>query len=250
METELSGVIVPLATPFDTAGEIDESAYRQQIRFMLKKNVHGLCVGGSTGEGYALGIDELRRLTAWAVDEANGRVPVVAGVIATSTRDAILRARAVADLGVTALQITPTFYVFKASDEDSFRHFKAISEAVSLPIIIYNVIRTNELGAELLVRIMSEIPAVVGVKQSQGDIKLAADLLIMAPKGKRVYAALFRLRSRGARHDLGRGHRRSRSLRNSVECSASRRPQESSIDSQKVACFLQQHASYQPACVR
>ena len=157
---------------------------------MLKKNVHGLCVGGSTGEGFALAIDELRRLTAVAVEEANGRVPVVAGVIATSTRDAILRARAVADLGVAALQITPTFYVFKASDEDSFRYYKAISEAVPLPIIIYNVIRTNELGAELLVRIMSEIPAVVGVKQSQGDIKLAADLLIMAPKGKRVYAAI------------------------------------------------------------
>ena len=76
METELSGVIVPLATPFDTAGEIDESAYRQQIRFMLKKNVHGLCVGGSTGEGYALGIDELRRLTAWALPQAAKGVAV------------------------------------------------------------------------------------------------------------------------------------------------------------------------------
>jgi 4-hydroxy-tetrahydrodipicolinate synthase len=190
METKLSGVIVPLATPFDESGEIDEAAFRQQIRFMLKKNVHGLCVGGSTGEGYALGIDELHRLTAVAVEEANGRVPVLAGVIATSTRDAILRCQAVADLGVAALQITPTFYVFKASDEDSFRHFKAISEAVPLPIIIYNVIRTNELGADLLVRITSEIPAVVGVKQSQGDIKLAADLLIMLPPGKRVYAAI------------------------------------------------------------
>jgi 4-hydroxy-tetrahydrodipicolinate synthase len=190
MEIKLAGVIPALVTPFDEAGQIDERAFRQQIRFMLEKKVHGFCVGGSTGEGHALAIDEVRRLTAVAMEETNGRVPVVTGIIATSTRDAILRAQAVGDLGVAALQITPTFYVFKADEDDTFRHFKAISEAVPLPIIIYNVIRTNELSAELLVRIMSEIPGVAGVKQSQGNIKLMADLLIMVPPGKRVYAAI------------------------------------------------------------
>jgi 4-hydroxy-tetrahydrodipicolinate synthase len=190
MEIKLAGVIPALVTPFDEAGEIDEPAFRQQIRFMLTKNVHGFCVGGSTGEGHTLTIDEARRLTAIAMEEANGRVPVVAGIISNSTRDAILRAKAVADLGVAALQITPTFYVFKAEEDDTFRHFKAISEAVPLPIIIYNVIRTNELSAELLVRLMSEIPGIAAVKQSQGNIKMTADLLLMAPPGKRVYAAI------------------------------------------------------------
>jgi 4-hydroxy-tetrahydrodipicolinate synthase len=187
---ELTGIIPALVTPFDEAGEIDEAAFRGQIRFMLAKKVQGICVGGSTGEGYALEVDELRRLSAVAVEEVAGRLPVVSGIIATSTREAIRRARAVADLGVAALQITPTFYVFKADDEDTFRHFKAISDAVPLPIIIYNVIRWNELSAELLVRLMCEIPGIMGIKQSQGNIKLAADLLLAAPPGKRIYAAI------------------------------------------------------------
>jgi 4-hydroxy-tetrahydrodipicolinate synthase len=190
MDVAPAGVIPALASPFDEAGEIDEAAFLRQIRFMLGKQVHGFCVGGSTGEGYALEVDELRRLTALAIEEVAGRVPVVAGIIANSTREAIRRARAVADLGVAAVQITPTFYVFKADENDTFRHFKAISEAVPLPIIIYNVIRVNELSAELLVRLMSEIPSIIGVKQSQGNIKMVADLLIMLPPGKRVYAAI------------------------------------------------------------
>jgi 4-hydroxy-tetrahydrodipicolinate synthase len=96
VKTRLKGVIPALPTPFDADGEIDEAAFGGVVRFMLGKGVHGMCVGGPTGEGHTLEKDEFRRLNAIAMEEVQGRVPVVAGIIANSTREVIARARAVA----------------------------------------------------------------------------------------------------------------------------------------------------------
>jgi 4-hydroxy-tetrahydrodipicolinate synthase len=188
--SRLSGIIPPLVTPFTESGEIDEKAFRGQIRFMLQKGVHGICIGGSTGEGHTLSRDELRRLVALASEEAAGKLPVLAGVIVNSTRDAIAKAAAVREFGVAALQVTPVHYLFKPDDDATFAHFKTITGAIDIPVVIYNVIPWNSLRPEFLVRIMAELPGVVGVKQSQGDLKLLADLLITAPKDKVILTAV------------------------------------------------------------
>ncbi|MCV4566438.1 dihydrodipicolinate synthase family protein, partial [Escherichia coli] len=91
--TKLHGIIPPMTTPFDAEGEIDERLFRAQVRFFLRQGVHGGCVGGSTGEGHALTREEFRALMRWTAEEVAGRVPLVAGIIANSTREAILRAR-------------------------------------------------------------------------------------------------------------------------------------------------------------
>jgi 4-hydroxy-tetrahydrodipicolinate synthase len=92
MPAKITGVIPPLTTPFDQNGDIDEKAFRRQVKFLLDKGVHGVCVGGSTGEGHTLTADEFRRLIVACAEELNGKVPLVAGIIANSTREAIARA--------------------------------------------------------------------------------------------------------------------------------------------------------------
>lgn len=188
--SDLSGIMPPMVTPFDESEEIDEGALRVQVKFMLDRKVHGLVSGGSAGEGFTLSTDELRRIVAITCEEVGGRVPVVAGIIVDSTRQAIESARAVADLGVAALQITPVHYIYKPDDESTFDHFRAVADEVGIPILIYNVIPWNYVSTELLLRMMREIPLVVGVKQSAGDLKTLADLIIYAQPEDRILAAI------------------------------------------------------------
>ena len=130
MPAKITGIVPPIPTPFDENGEINEKAFRRQVKFFLDKGVHGVCVGGSTGEGHTLTSEEFRRLIEICAEEVNGKVPLVAGIIANSTREAIARARAVEHVNVAALQITPVHYVFKPDDDATFGHFKTLSESV------------------------------------------------------------------------------------------------------------------------
>ena len=152
--------------------------------------VHGRAVGGSTGEGHTLSTKEATRLVRVAMAEAKGRVPVVAGIIVDSTQQAIERAEAVADLGPAALQITPVHYLFRPDDNHMLEHFRTVGKATKIPILIYNVIPWSYLSPALLIRILKEVPQVVGVKQSAGDMKLLADLLLGAPSGSRIMTAV------------------------------------------------------------
>lgn len=187
---DLFGIIPPMTTPFTARGEIDEAAFRVQTRFMLEAGAHGLAVGGSTGEGQTLSTAESTRLVEVAIEEAAGRVPVIAGIIVDSTREAIERSRALADLPVAALQITPVHYLFRPDDAHMLTHFRQVAVAARRPIIIYNVVPWSYLGPGLLARIMKDVPGVIGVKQSAGDLKLLADLLLAAPPGARIFSAI------------------------------------------------------------
>jgi len=186
----IRGIVPPMTTPFSAAGAIEEAAFRAEARFLLDAGVHGLAVAGSTGEGHALSTGEVCRLTAIAVEEADGRVPVVAGIIVDSTAQAIERGRAAADAGAAALQVTPVHYLFRPDDAHMKEHFREMADAVASPIIIYNVVPWTYLSPELLVEIMTDIPGVVGVKQSAGDLKLFADLMATAPEGSRIMSAV------------------------------------------------------------
>ncbi len=187
---EITGIIAPMTTPFTRKGEVDEAAFRKQVNFLIGAGVHGLAVGGSTGEGHALSTKEVTRLVRIALAEAKGRVPVVAGIIVDSTRQAIERAEAVSDLGPAALQITPVHYLFRPDDAHMLEHFRTVGKATKIPILIYNVIPWSYLSPALLIRILKEVPQVVGVKQSAGDMKLLADLLLGAPNGSRIMTAV------------------------------------------------------------
>ena len=190
MSKKLSGVIPPMTTPFREDGEMSLDAVKAQVDFLVTCGSHGLAAGGSTGEGHTLDVAEYRDLMQATVDAAAGRVPVVAGIIVDSTRDAVRRGKAVRDLGVAALQVTPVHYLFKPDDDAMVRHFRTMADEAGVPIIIYNVVPWSYLSPALLVRIMTEVPLVVGVKQSAGDLKLFADLMLTAPKDKLIFSAV------------------------------------------------------------
>jgi len=190
MNTDLTGIIPPIVTPFTEEGEVDEQAFRGVVRYMVKKKVHGICVGGSSGEGHTYTAEEFKRLMEIACEEVSGAIPVVAGIIVNSTRDAIARAKSIEHLKIDALQVTPVHYVFKPGDDATYSHFKALTEGTKIPVIIYNVVPWNYLSPALLLRIMRDMPGVIGVKQSAGDVKLTADLMIDLPPGKKVYTAV------------------------------------------------------------
>lgn len=206
MNRTISGIVPPITTPFDASGDVDEATLRAEVRYLIETaKVHGLAVCGSTGEGHTLTTDETRRITAAAVEEAAGRVPIITGIIADSTRAAIERGRAVADLGVAALQVTPVHYLFRPDDDATQRHFAALAESTGLPILIYNVVPWAYLSPPLLARILTEVEGVVGVKQSAGDLKLLADLLLMVGDRSIILSAVdallypsFALRAHGA----------------------------------------------------
>lgn len=184
------GIIPPTTTPFDTNGEIVYDDLAPQIEWMIESGVHGICVGGSSAEGHTLEMGELKRLLELSRDTLVGRVPLIAGIIINSTRQAIDRSIMARDAGAEALQVTPPHYVFKPSDDALVEHFRAISEASGLPVLIYNVVPWCYLGPALLKRIMEEVPGVIGVKQSNSDLKLTADLMLDLPKDKLVFTAV------------------------------------------------------------
>ena len=122
MHERIFGIVPPMTTPFRPDDTLDEDALRAETRYLVDTaRVHGLAVGGSTGEGHAMTGDEVRRATAIVVEAARGRVPVITGIITDSTASAIERGRAVRDLGVTALQVTPVHYLFRPDDDAMLR---------------------------------------------------------------------------------------------------------------------------------
>jgi 4-hydroxy-tetrahydrodipicolinate synthase len=175
----ISGIVPPVTTPFDDRERVHEPFLRAEIRHLVgRAGVHGLAVGGSTGEGHALSIDELRSAVGVAVEEVGGRVPVVAGIIVDSTQQAIERGRALADLDVAALQVTPVHYLFRPDDEMMVRHFASVADQVGVPVIVYNVVPWAYCSPCLLARMIRDVDGVIGVKQSASDLKLLADLLL------------------------------------------------------------------------
>lgn len=190
-ELNLRGIMPPMITPFDQNEELDEAALRADIRYMIDEaNVHGIVVGGSTGEGHTLTTDEARRLVGITTDEVAGQLPVIAGVIVDSTRQAVERVQAMADLPVAALQVTPVHYLFKPSDAAMQNYFATIVDKTQIPLMIYNVVPWSYCSPELLTKIITEVDGVIGVKQSAGDMKLLADLLMQLGNRGTVFTAV------------------------------------------------------------
>jgi 4-hydroxy-tetrahydrodipicolinate synthase len=168
----LSGILPPTTMPFDRKGDLVFSALREQMDFVVDQGAHGVVAGGHT-----LSFDEFVRVMHETHDALAGRKSFVVGLIVNSTREAIERVNALRGLNITALQITPVHYLFKPSAEGTVDHFRSIYDATGIPILIYNVIPWNYLSVDLMLRVMREVPGVVGMKQSGGDVKSVSDLV-------------------------------------------------------------------------
>jgi 4-hydroxy-tetrahydrodipicolinate synthase len=169
------GVNPALVTPFTKNEDVDEAAFRQLIRHVLP-HVDGLVPCGTTGEFPYLTVEEQKRLVQIAVEEANGK-PVIAGTGAASTKQAIILARNAKEVGATACLIVTPYFLHPA-DKGVYQHFYEIAKAVDISIILYNI--PQVVGAYLPRRVvedLADIPNVVGLKDSSGDLPYTMELL-------------------------------------------------------------------------
>lgn len=188
-DLSLSGMISTVVTPFDDQDRVDLDLLRAEVRYLLGCGVTAICACGSTGEGHTLSADESAAICAAVVEEVGGRVPVIGGVIQNSTAQAIRYSQALKDAGVDALQVTPVHYVFKPSAEETVAHYRAIGDATDMPIVLYNVVPWALVPVETM-KLIADVPNVVAVKQSGGDMHLLADLLHQLRDRFTVLAAL------------------------------------------------------------
>lgn len=190
MTLDLHGIIPPLVTPFDAEENVDEDALRAEVRYHLDLGVHGICVTGSTGDGQMLSVEDSATVAAAAVKEAAGTVPVISGIIRDSTAEVIRYGKALKETGVDALQVTPVHYLFQPDEENTVAYYRRIADETGLQVIIYNVIPYALIPATTVARMLNELPNVVAVKQSGGNIHQLADLLHYAPTGGKVFTAV------------------------------------------------------------
>ena len=168
-----SGSITALITPF-TNGKVDEEAFRKLVDWQIKQGTHALVSCGTTGESPTLSHDEDMRVTAICVEVADGRVPVIAGTGSNSTSEAIALTKSAKEAGAdAALIVTP--YYNKPTQDGLYAHFKAIHDAVEIPIIIYNIPGRCivDMSVETMAR-LAELPNIVGVKDATADLKRPA----------------------------------------------------------------------------
>ena len=167
------GAIPALVTPFRD-GAVDEAAFRRLVERQIKAGVAGLVPVGTTGETATLSHDEHRRVVEICVEVAGGRVPVIAGAGSNSTEEAVELVRHAKTVGADgALVVSP--YYNRPSQEGIYQHYRAINDAVQLPVLVYNVpSRTgSDVANETMAR-LSRLPNIVGVKDATGDLVRAS----------------------------------------------------------------------------
>lgn len=166
---EIKGVIPALITPMNSDESINLSALGQQVERQLEGGVHGIFCFGTNGEGYILSGAEKRQVLETVVEQVKGRVPVYAGTGCVSTRETIQQSRMAKEVGADVLSIiTPSFAL--ASQNELYDHYKAVAEAVDMPIVLYNIpARTGNTLQPATVERLSKIPNIVGAKDSSGN---------------------------------------------------------------------------------
>jgi 4-hydroxy-tetrahydrodipicolinate synthase len=173
-----SGVFTALVTPFNEDGSLDMESYRALIEEQIDAGIHGIVPCGTTGEAATLSVEEHLTVVKTCVDQVKGRVPVVAGAGNNATDRAIEMHRQVAELGVDgALHVTPWYN--KPTQEGLYRHFRAVAESASLPVMLYNVPgRTAvDLLPDTVVRLAKDCAPIVAIKEATGSVARSQDLL-------------------------------------------------------------------------
>lgn len=184
----IKGSIVAIVTPMHDDGSIDYDSYRRLIDWHVSQGTAAIVAVGTTGESPTVDVDEHGELIRVAVEQAGGRVPVVAGTGGNSTREAIELTDHARKVGAFAsLQVVP--YYNRPTQEGLYRHFRAVAEAVDLPVILYNVPGRTvaDLANDTTVR-LSEVDGIVGLKDATGDIPRVCDLLARLPADFALYS--------------------------------------------------------------
>lgn len=184
----ITGSIVAIVTPMFEDGSLDFDALRKLVDFHVAEKTDGIVIVGTTGESPTVDVDEHCELIRATVDHAAGRIPVIAGTGANSTAEAIELTRFAREAGAdAALSVVP--YYNKPTQEGLYQHFRAIAEAVDIPLILYNVPGRTvaDLSNDTALR-LAQIPNVVGIKDATGSIDRACDLIARAPKDFALYS--------------------------------------------------------------
>jgi 4-hydroxy-tetrahydrodipicolinate synthase len=184
----ITGSLPAIATPMHEDGSLDLPRLRSYIDWHITEGSDALVMVGTTGESPTVDVEEHCQLIQTAVEQSAGRVPVIAGTGANSTAEAIELAQFAKDVGATAhLSVVP--YYNKPPQEGLYRHFKAIAEAVDLPMVLYNVPgRTScDLSNETTLR-LAQVPGIIGIKDATGNIERGTDLIKRAPRDFAIYS--------------------------------------------------------------
>jgi len=171
-----TGTAVATTTPFDN-GQVDYKTFREHLLFLKEKGVKGFIVNGTTGEATTLTTEEQHELLKTALEVSDGEVPVIAGVGSNNTQEAIEKSKDAEDIGVDGLlHITP--YYNKTSQKGLVAHFKAIADAVTTPIILYDVpSRTGMTIEAKTIEILAEHENIVGIKDATGDLNHVSSIM-------------------------------------------------------------------------
>jgi 4-hydroxy-tetrahydrodipicolinate synthase len=184
----ITGSIVALVTPMRDDGSVDYDALRRLIDWHVEEGTQCIGVVGTTGESPTVTVDEHCEIIRVAVEHARGRVPVMAGTGGNATAEAIELSRFALKVGADCtLSVVP--YYNKPSQEGIYRHFKAIAEAVDIPMVVYNVPGRTvaDMQPETVLR-LAKVPGIIGVKEASGDIVRAAALVRDVPAGFSIYS--------------------------------------------------------------
>jgi 4-hydroxy-tetrahydrodipicolinate synthase len=186
--TPIVGSIVALVTPMHEDGSVDYDQLRQLIDWHIAEGTDCIGVVGTTGESPTVSVEEHCEIIRVSVEHARGRVPIMAGAGANATSEAIELTRFAKAVGADcSLQVVP--YYNKPSQEGIYRHFRAVAEAVDLPVVLYNVPSRTvaDMQPETALR-LAEVPGVIGIKEASGNIERAAWLIKQAPPGFSIYS--------------------------------------------------------------
>ncbi len=184
MKNIFRGTFTALVTPFSDDGSVDLPSLKKLIKFQLQNGIDGLVPCGSTGEAATMTPDELSLVIKTVVSETNKRVPVIAGTGSNDTRKAVANSLSAQKAGADALLHVTPFYN-KPAINGLIAHFKAIASEVDLPIILYNVPgRTgSNITPDMVLKIITKVPSVIGIKEASGNITQIMDLIKKAPSG-------------------------------------------------------------------
>ena len=184
----ITGSLVALVTPMHINGEIDWSALKSLVEWHIAEGTHGIVAVGTTGESATLTVDEHCAVIKAVIATVNGRIPVIAGTGANSTREAIELTQSAKDAGADAcLLVTP--YYNKPTQEGLYQHYKAVAEAVAIPQILYNVPgRTGVDMHNATVARLAGIPNIVGIKDATGNLVRGQELINLVGDKMAVYS--------------------------------------------------------------
>ncbi len=185
----LQGCGTALVTPFRRDGAVDEEALTAHVNWQIANGISLLVPAGTTGETSTLTEQEWLRVIEVTVEAAAGRVPVFGGATSNNTRHAVENAQKLARIDGLSGILTANPYYNKPSQEGQYQHFRAISEAVDLPILLYNIPGRTAANLEpATVLRLAELGNIVGVKESSGNLQQITELLTQAPRSFRVFA--------------------------------------------------------------